>query len=64
MIWNGTTQELTLFIDEFNKKHKTIKFDYKISTKQRKLLDTTVYIEYYHKKLEHFANITYSSKSI
>ena len=23
-----------------------------------------VYIEYYHKKLEHFTNITYSSKSI
>ena len=64
MIWNGTTQELTLFIDEFNKKHKTIKSDYKISTKQRELLDTMVNIEYYHKKLEHFTNITYSSKSI
>ena len=64
MIWNGTTQELTLFIDEFNKKHKTIKFDYKISTKQRELLDTTVYIQYYHKKFEHFENITYFSKSI
>ena len=34
MIWNGTTKELILFIDELNKKHKTIKFDYKMSTKQ------------------------------
>ena len=37
MIWNGTNEELLLllFIDEVNKKHKTIKFDYKMSTKQR-----------------------------
>ena len=27
MIWNGTNAELVLFIDELNKKHKTIKFD-------------------------------------
>ena len=27
MIWNGTNEELILFIDEVNKKHKTIKFD-------------------------------------
>ena len=35
MIWNGNAEELILFIDEVNKKHKTIKFDYKMSTKQR-----------------------------
>ena len=34
MIWNGTTEELILFINDLNKKHKTIKFDYKISTTQ------------------------------
>ena len=34
MIWNGTTEELILFIHDLNKKHKTITFDYKISTKQ------------------------------
>ena len=28
MIWNETAEELILFIDELNKKHKTIKFDY------------------------------------
>ena len=43
MIWNGNTEELLLFIDELNKKHKTIKFDYKISTKQIEFLDTMVY---------------------
>ena len=34
MIWNGTTEELILFINDLNKKHKTIKFDYKRSTTQ------------------------------
>ena len=33
MIWKGTTDELILFIDKINKKHKTINFGYKISTK-------------------------------
>ena len=39
MIWNGTNEELILFIDKVNKKHKTIKFDYKMSTKQRHCRD-------------------------
>ena len=43
MIWNGTTEELILFIDDLNKKCKTIRFDYKISTKQIEFLDTMVY---------------------
>ena len=49
MIWNGTTEELILFMDELNKKHKTIKFDYKISTKQIQFLDTMVYRDQQHK---------------
>ena len=49
MIWNGTTEELILFIDELNKKHKTITFDDKISTKQKEFLDTVVYRDQQHK---------------
>ena len=48
IIWNGTKEELILFIDQL-KKHKTIKFDYKISTKQIKFLDTMVYRDQQHK---------------
>ena len=43
MNWNGTTEELILFMDELNKKHKIIKFDHKISTKQIEFLDAMVY---------------------
>ena len=43
MICNRTPEELILFIDELNKKHKIIKFDYKISTKQIQFMDTMVY---------------------
>ena len=46
MIWN---EELTLFIDELNKKHKTIKSDHKISTKRIEFLDTMVYKDQHHK---------------
>ena len=49
MIWNGTKEELISFIDELNKKHKTIKFDYEISTKQIEFLDTMVYGDQQHK---------------
>ena len=49
MIWNGTTKELISFIDELNKKHRTIKFDYKISTKRTEFLDTMVYRDQQHK---------------
>ena len=49
IIWNGTTEELILFIVDLNKKHKTIKFDYKISTKQIGFLDTMVYRDQQHK---------------
>ena len=43
MIWNGTKEELISFIEELNKKHKTIKFDYKISANKIEFLDTMVY---------------------
>ena len=49
MIWNGTAEKLILFIDELNKKHKTKKIDYKISTKQIEFLDTVVYRYQQHK---------------
>ena len=49
MIWNGTTEELILFIDELNKKYKTIKFDYKVSTKQIEFLNTMLYRDQQHK---------------
>ena len=43
MIWSGTKEELILFIGEVNKNHKTIKFDYKIFTKQIEFLGTMVH---------------------
>ena len=43
MICNGTKEKLISFIDELNKKHKTIKYDYKIPTKQIEFLNTMVY---------------------
>ena len=42
IIWNGTTEGLILFINDINNKHKTINFDYKISTKQTEILDIMV----------------------
>ena len=49
MIWNGTTEGLTLFIDELNKKHKNLKLDCKIPTKQIEFLDTIIYRDQQHK---------------
>ena len=49
MIWNGTKEELISFRDELNEKHKAIKFDYKISTKQIEFLNTMVYRDQQHK---------------
>ena len=37
------------FEDDLNKKRKTIKFDYKISTKQTEFLNTMVYRDQQHK---------------
>ena len=30
IIWNGTKEQLITFVNKLNKKHKTIKFEYKI----------------------------------
>ena len=49
MIWNGTTEELILFINDLNKKHKIKKFDYKISTKQIEFLDRILSKDQQHK---------------
>ena len=49
MIWNGTTEGLTLFMDELNKKHKNLKLDCKIPTKQIEFLDTIIYRDQQHK---------------
>ena len=49
MIWNGPKMKLISFIDELNWNHKTIKSDYKISTKQIEFLDTMVYKDQQHK---------------
>ena len=48
-IGDGTKEELISFIHELNKKHQTIKFDYKISTKQIEILDIMVYKDQQHK---------------
>ena len=45
MIWNGTKKELDSFIETLNRKHNTIKFDVKTSTKEIEFLDTMVYID-------------------
>ena len=39
IIWNGTKEQLITFINELNKKHKTIKFEYKISSQKIQFLD-------------------------
>ena len=43
IIWKGTKEQLITFINELNKKHKAIKFEYEISSQKIKFLDTMVY---------------------
>ena len=43
IIWKGTKEQLITFINGLNKKHKTIKFEYEISSQKIPLLDTMVY---------------------
>ena len=43
MIWTDTEEELLKFINEFNQKHKTIKFDFKYSKTKIEFLDVLVY---------------------
>ena len=42
-IWNGTKEQITTFINELNKKHKTIKFEYEISSQIIQFLYKMVY---------------------
>ena len=41
-IWKGTKEQLITFINELNRKHKTIKFEYEISSQKIPFLDTMV----------------------
>ena len=43
MIWTGTKQELLIFLEKLNSKHKTIKFEHKISHSNISFLDTLIY---------------------
>ena len=43
LLWNGTLDELTTFLEEINRLHPTIKFDAKYSTSSIEFLDTKVY---------------------
>ena len=44
MIWTGTKNELDQFFKELNKKHPSIKFDYKSSADRIVFLDTEIYL--------------------
>ena len=43
MIWTGTEQELLIFLENLNSKHKTIKFEHNISHSKISLLDTLIH---------------------
>ena len=43
MVWTGTKQELLIFLEKLNSKHKTIKFEHNISHTNISFLDTFVY---------------------
>ena len=43
MIWTGTKQELLIFLEKLNSKHKTIKFEHNISNSNTSFLDTLIY---------------------
>ena len=43
MIWTGTKQELLIFLENLNSKHKTIKFEHNISHSKISFLDTLIY---------------------
>ena len=45
IIWKGTKEQSITFINELNKNHKTIKFEYEISSQKIPFLDTMVYKE-------------------
>ena len=43
MIWTGTKQELLIFLENLNSKHKTIKFEHNISHSRISFSDTLIY---------------------
>ena len=43
MIWTRTKQELLIFLENLNSKHKTIKFDHNISHSKISFSDTLIY---------------------
>ena len=43
MIWTGTKQELLIFLENLNSKHKTIKFEHNISHSKISFLDTLIH---------------------
>ena len=43
MMWTGTKQELLIFLEKLNSKHKTIKFEHDISNSNISFLDTLIY---------------------
>ena len=43
MIWTGTKQELLIFSEKLNSKHKTFKFEHNISNSNISFLDTLIY---------------------
>ena len=45
MIWARTKQELLIFLENLNIKHKTIKFEHNVSHSRIKFLDTLIYTD-------------------
>ena len=43
MIWTGTKQELLMFLEKLNSKHKTVKFEHNISHSNISFLETLIY---------------------
>ena len=43
IIWTGTKQELLIFLEKLNSKHKTIKFEHNNSNNNISFLDTLIY---------------------
>ena len=51
MVWTRSQNQLKPFINEINKKHYSIKFDFKFSKENIEYLDTLVY-EGHNKRLQ------------
>ena len=43
MVWKDSEEELIKFLEELNKKHPTIKFEYEYSREKINFLDTTIF---------------------